>query len=90
VRDELLASKFMEERTMFERSHLIRAYSESAVRQANLPQFTEDFLVRKIDHGQGMWASSYTCEPCERHAAAMTALRPPKPSQIRYEEVLRR
>jgi len=90
VHQMLVDAKFIVAAVKFQRSHLIRAYAESAVRSANLSQFSDDFLAGKIDHGKSMWESTYRCALCQRHDNAMRSLADSKRSLIRFEEVIRR
>ena len=82
----LLKSLFVEP-DVREKSHLIRAYSESAVRSVALAQFSNKVLEARLLHSTATWAASYRCSPCTRLVHRVSALS--KRSELRYEEVLR-
>ena len=72
-----------------EKSHLIRAHSESAVRSCALSQFTDEVLEDRLLHSAATWKSRYQCKPCTRLQLKVAARTGDERGALSYEEVLR-
>lgn len=86
VHEWLVKSSFVPS-DLREKSHLIRAHSESAVRSVALSQFSNEVIEARLLHGTATWAARYRCSPCTRLVQRVSALS--KRGLLRYEEVLR-